>query len=292
MPETEKIIAVSAALGSAASWALGAVLFKRISESMSPFAMTMAKGFMSMVLLGVSMCFVGFTPMDRHALMLLVLSGVVGIALGDSLFFKALGDLGPVSMLVLMVAGQVLTILLALVFLKEMPSPGEWAGMAFIIAGVVTALSVDLRGNSRPSGLRGICYGVAAMVCMAVSIIIAKGPLEQLPSLQATFIRLGAGSVLVFGLGMMSGKVSAWMQPLHDGKFLARFVLAVAVVTFGGFWLSMYAIKHLDVALANTLNSTEPIFVIPIAFFLLKEKIRIASIIGATLVIIGLAFVF
>jgi drug/metabolite transporter (DMT)-like permease len=54
----------------------------------------------------------------------------------------------------------------------------------------------------------------------------------------------------------------------------------------------MYAIKHLDVALANTLNSTEPIFVIPLAFFLLREKIAIASIIGAVLVITGVALVF
>lgn len=292
MPPPEKILAITAALGSAASWALGAVLFKRVGEKMSPFAMTMAKGFASLLLLGAAMLMVGYVPMDGHSLMLLVLSGLIGIALGDSFFFKALGDLGPVSMLVLMMAGQVLTILLALVILQEMPRPAEWAGMALILAGVVVALSTDLKGDARPSGRRGIVYGIAAMVCMAVSIIIAKGPLDQVPSLQATFIRMGAGSVLVLGMGMMSGKVGTWMEPLRDGKFFAHFLLAVGVVTFGGFWLSMYAIKHLDVALANTLNSTEPIFVIPLAFFLLKEKIAIASVIGAVLVIIGVALVF
>ena len=39
-----QIIGIGAALTSAAAWALGAILFKKIGEKASPFGMTLTKG--------------------------------------------------------------------------------------------------------------------------------------------------------------------------------------------------------------------------------------------------------
>lgn len=287
----EKLLGISAALGSAASWAVGAVLFKRVGEAMSSSGMTLAKGAMSVVLLGLAALAAGFAPMDGAALRQLVISGLIGIAIGDILFFKALQDLSAVAMLVLMVVGQVLTILLALVFLQEMPSSMDWAGIVCIIAGVCVALSADLGGEKKSSTIRGVAFGLGSVLCMAVSVIITKGPVEHLPSLQATFVRMAAGTAGVFAAGVVSGQMGGWLAPLKEGRFFARFLLAVIVVTFGGFWFSVYAIKHLDVALANTLNSTEPIFVIPLAYFALKERISLRSVVGAISVVTGVALI-
>jgi drug/metabolite transporter (DMT)-like permease len=292
MESGDKLLGIAAALGSAASWAVGAILFKRLGEQMSSFGMTLAKGAVSVVLLGIAVWVTGFESMDNHTLMLMVLSGVVGIALGDTFFFQALKDLSPVSMIVLMVVGQVLTILLALIFLQEMPSAMEWIGISCILVGVGITLSADLTGERSPSGWRGVMFGLASVVCMSASVIIAKVPLDHMSSIQATFARMGSGTLGVFLVGMLSGQVGGWLAPLRNRAFLANFLLAVCVVTFGGFWLSMFAIKHLDVAVANTLNSTEPIFVIPLAYFVLKEKINTRSVIGAISVVAGVALIF
>lgn len=291
MDSGEKLLGIAAALGSAASWAVGAILFKRVGEEMSSFGMTLAKGAMSVVLLGTAALVVGFLPMDSAALGQLVLSGLIGIAIGDILFFRALQDLTAVAMLVLMVVGQVFTIMLALVFLHEVPSMMEWAGMACILTGVCIALSADLGGEKKSSSWRGVMFGLASVACMSVSVIITKGPVEHLPSLQATFVRMAAGTLGVFAAGLVSGQMSGWLAPLKNGRFFINFLMAVCVVTFGGFWLSVFAIKHLDVALANTLNSTEPIFVIPLAYFVLKETINVRSVIGAICVVAGVALI-
>lgn len=291
MDSGEKLFGISAALGSAASWAVGAILFKRVSETMSSSGMTLAKGALSVVLLGIVAAAAGFAPVDRAVLWQLVLSGLIGIAIGDILFFKGLRELSPVAMLVLMVAGYVLTTLLALVFLREMPSPTEWAGMGCIMAGVCVALSVDLAGEKQASTWRGVMYGLGSVMCMSVSMIMIKGPVEHVPSLQATFVRMAAGTAGVFAAGLISGQMRGWLAPLKNPQFFTKFFIAVSVVTFGGFWLSVYAIKHLDVALANTLNSTEPIFVIPLAYFVLKEKISPRSVIGAISVVAGVALI-
>lgn len=266
-------------------------MFKKVGERMSSSGMTLAKGMLSVVMLGAVVWIIGFQAMDSQAVWILIASGLIGIAAGDTFFFKALQDLSPVSMIVLMVMGQVLTILLALVFLQEMPSATEWAGIACIITGVAVALSADLGGEQKPSTKRGLAYGMLAVVCMAVSFTIAKGPLDRLPSLQSAFVRMAAGTAGIFAVGLMGRQIGGWMQPLRDGKFFLRFFIAVSVVTFGGFWLSLHAMKHLDLALANTLNSTEPIFVLPLAYFVLQEKIKPRSAAGALIAVAGVAII-
>jgi drug/metabolite transporter (DMT)-like permease len=92
--------------------------------------------------------------------------------------------------------------------------------------------------------------------------------------------------------GLCTGKMAEWLVPMKNLRFLGLFLTAVTIVTFGGFWLSMYALKHLDVALANILNSTEPIFALPLAFLLTKEKIKAKSIIAAASVCSGILAIF
>src|SRR5882672_4101026 len=86
---TTPAIGIAAALGSAGSWALGAILFKRIGESMSPLAMTLVKSAVSVVFLGIALLFLGFSNVTPQNLWLMIASGLVGIAIGDTLFFAA-----------------------------------------------------------------------------------------------------------------------------------------------------------------------------------------------------------
>jgi len=65
-------------------------------------------------------------------------------------------------------------------------------------------------------------------------------------------------------------------------------IISVAVITFGGFWLSLVAIKYIDVSIANTLNSTEPLFVLPLAVIFLKEKVTLSAIVGTFITVIGI----
>src|SRR5207248_901079 len=107
-----KTIGIIAALGSAFSWALGAVVFKKLGDQLSSPAMTLVKSFISAALLGLVLLVIGYTSLNASALGLLILSGVLGIALGDTLFFAALKELTPHTFVMLMTSGQVLTVLL------------------------------------------------------------------------------------------------------------------------------------------------------------------------------------
>jgi len=85
MPD-DKLIGIAAALGSAASWAVGSVLFKMLGDKLQPIALTFAKGAAGVVMLGMALMFVGFRGIEYQSLLLLTLSGILGIAIGDTFF--------------------------------------------------------------------------------------------------------------------------------------------------------------------------------------------------------------
>jgi drug/metabolite transporter (DMT)-like permease len=282
-----RLLGILAALGSAGSWAVGSILFKRLGESISSPAMTLAKELVGVGLLAAALVAVGVQPLDNRSLALLVVSGLIGIALGDTLFFAALQDLGPVALIVLLTLGQVLTVVLAVVFLGDRPSVVAWGGIGLVISGVGLVLWTKMSGEQRASSLRGTALGLAAVLCMSVSMIIAKQGLESVSALQATFIRMLSGTAGMFLFGLVTRQLGSWMVPFRDVNLAVTFLAAVCVVTFGGFWLSLVAIKYVDVSVANTLGSIEPVFVLPLAAICLKEKVTWSALAGTLLTVGG-----
>ncbi len=283
-------IGILAALGSSASWAVGSVLFKRIGADLCSAAMTLAKGGMSVGLLSLAVLLTGVHGMDPQSLLLLAISGVVGIGLGDTFFFEALKHLGAHSLVIMMMLGQVLTALLAIPFLGELPTPVSGGGIALVLLGVGLVLwqpqaeAVESQSLNR----RGLLFGLLTVFCLSGSLIIAKQGLGEISALQGTWIRMAAGTaaMLCFGLSKR-GRVTDWIAPFRNLSVLRNFAASVAVITFGGFWLSLLALQHLDVAIANTLSSTEPVFVLPLAVLLLRERVPLRAIVGTGVTMSG-----
>jgi drug/metabolite transporter (DMT)-like permease len=282
-----QILGVSAALCSAASWAIAAILFKQLGERILSPAMTWAKGIISIVLLAAVLAFTGVEAIDAHTFLLLAASGLLGIGLGDTFFFEALQGLGPHAVVLLLMLSQVLTVVLAVVLLGETLTPAIWLGIMFVVFGIGIVLYTKLAGSRETSRWSAIMYGLLSVGCMSVSIIIAKQGLESVSAMQATFIRMLAGTAGIFLLGIGAGKLRNWMKPFRDVKLASHFIVAVVVVTFGGFWLSLVAIKHIDVSIANTLISTEPLFILPLAAIFLKERITFQALVGTLIAIPG-----
>jgi drug/metabolite transporter (DMT)-like permease len=184
--------------------------------------------------------------------------------------------------------GQVLTVLLAVIFLGEHPSLQAWSGIVLVILGVSAVIYTKMDSQEGKSGIRGIILGLLSVLCMSIAPIISKNGLAHISTIQGSFVRMFAGTLGVFIFGLFTQQIGGWMQPFKDSRLIGRFLLSVCVITFGGFWLSLVAIKYVDVAIANTLNSTEPIFVLPLTVIFLKEKIALNTAIGTILTMTGI----
>jgi drug/metabolite transporter (DMT)-like permease len=285
---TAHLIGILAALGSAASWAVGTLLFKGIGEEFSPMAMTFIKSLLGLLLLAAALCLIGWGPVKSFPLGWLALSGLLGISLGDTFFFAALRRLPAHRLVILMLLAPVVTLLMALCLLGERPALVSWTGIGLVLAGVSLTFKDKVESNqeSRDRGL-GLLFGILSILSMAGSVIIAKIGLQDVSALEGTFLRLFFGFAGMLAVGLARKELRTWIVPLRQAGLRWRFLAAVIIVTFGGFWLSLYAIKRLDVSIANTLLATEPVFALPLAVIWLREHPTAFAVIGALLALCG-----
>lgn len=281
-------IGIAAALLSAGAWAVGAVLYKKFGERISSVGMNLAKGAINVVLFALTLSAIGYAPMSADSFLLLGISGIIGIALGDTLFFEALQKLGPQVLVVLSMLGQVITALFALFFLGESLSPAMWAGMALVIGGIAFVVATRSTGATRKSTAAGLLCGLGAVLAMSVSVVLAKEGMTDVSAVQATFVRMIWGTAGLLLWGAVRGGIGAWVEPFREVRLAGKFFFLVCLVSFGGFWLFHIAIKYTEVAVATTLSSTEPLFVIPLAAVFLKERITGRMMLGTAVAVAGI----
>jgi len=287
------ILGSSAALVSAAAWAFGSILFRKLGDEVSPLGMNLAKGIIGILYLGVVLLVIGIEPVSSRTFLLLGVSGLLGIALGDTFFFKALINLGPRLTILLGTLGPAFTVILAVVFLRERPSLLAWMGIFLTTAGVIWVLWEQTpQKKIKEKWASGIKYALLSALCISVGIIFAKIGVASCSTLQATLIRF-LGSLLGLTIfGCATHNLKNWLTPFRNPRLLRFAFFTVFVVIFGGFWLFLVALKYIDASIAAILNSTTPLFILPMAIFLLKEKISFRTILGAIMAVGGITLIF
>lgn len=282
-----EVIGLIAALGSAASWAFCTVMFDRIGKFIPYAGITFLKGTFSIALMAFLTLFIGdIATITSPELFYLALSGIIGIAIGDTLFFRSLQDLGAKVQVLYFMLGQIITMLLSFLLLGDILTIEEYVGASVLLLGIV--IVTWGKQEDHPNKRRGIIGGFLSILCFSVSSIMIKIAIGDIDVVTATFYRMVFGTVAVLFVGVTSKKIIGWIRPLRDGKLLSLFILNVVVLTLGGFLLSMLAIKNISVSLASVLSTTEPIFVLMFAWLINKERATRRELIGATITILGL----
>ena len=152
-PASVAVSAASAALAAALCWTVASLLWRRIPTSLSGAQLNLLK---NLIALALQLPLLALVPWrsDGRALLLLALSGAIGIAAGDSLYFAALRRLGTRRTLTLDSGGPAVSTLAGVVLLGEVPRLGQGLGVALISAAVllekisVERLAVALRENA------------------------------------------------------------------------------------------------------------------------------------------------
>jgi len=257
-----------------------------------PEGMNLAKCLMGSAMLAAAVPLAGSGPVDGKAAAYLVCSGLLGIAAGDTFYFRALVHLGPRLTVLLGSLGPVFTVLLAVLLLGERPGPAAWAGIVLVTAGAAWVMwerSPDGRARDRRKGVK---YALLAAACMSVSIILAKIGVASCPALESALVRMaGAGAGLLLW-GAARGRFGDWLEPLKSARLLRRLAAAVFITMFGGFYLALFSLKHAPAAVASTLNSTTPLFIVPLSALMLKERITARAAGAALLAAAGVVLIF
>jgi drug/metabolite transporter (DMT)-like permease len=135
----------------------------------------------------------------------------------------------------------------------------------------------------------GVAFGVLAAVCQAAGNVLTKLGAADASALAVSVVRLTAGGL---GLGVqlaVAGRLLEAVRPLGDRVLAPRLIVGTFLGTYLGIWLMNAGLKGADVGVASTLNSTSPIFVLPLAVVLLGERVSLRAVVGAIVAVAGVA---
>ena len=108
-------------------------------------------------------------------------------------------------------------------------------------------------------------------------------------ALGVSIVRLTAGVAgLVVVLTVMR-RIQNIVVPMRQPRSAALLIAATFLGTYMGIWLMNAGLLGAKIGIAATLNSTSPIFVLPIAAVVLGERITPRAVLGAVVAIVGVA---
>lgn len=278
---------------SAAAWAVGVILYRRLGESLPPLQLNFLKNCLvfGMLIPAIPLLHgIAIPQFENQQILLAVLSGLIGIGLADTLYFRALNELGAGRMGILGNFYSPFVLVLSFIFLGERLNAWQWCGFALVSAGVFLASKPTAKEAGKPAHdfRKGLLFGLLSIGLMAVSIILVKPVLEAQPLLWVTGLRmLGAivGMVLIAGFrqefALLKAPKNLNWWPLIVAAFVGQFVAMV-------FWLAGY--KFTTASVAAILNETASVFILLLAWFWLKEPLTRRGFIGVGLTLSGVSF--
>ncbi|OUC13463.1 MAG: EamA family transporter [Alkalinema sp. CACIAM 70d] len=286
-----------AALGSALIWSIAAIVYTHLGQQFSPLILNFTKGWLALTMLALTLLpqVASGHTLPPYAITLLMVSGAMGIGLGDTAYFAALNCIGPRRSLLIASLSPGLTALLSWRFLQETLSITAWIGILLTLGGVVW---VTLE-RSQPEEMRtlryrrGVVMATLSALGQAIGAVLSRAALVNSPvdPLWSTLLRLSGGTLVLFGWIIVKRQSREIPKPLHPKQVFATIAITAFFSTYIGIWLQQIAFKYTAAGIAQALNSTSPLFILPLALAL-GDRLSFRAILGAITACSGVWLLF
>lgn len=285
------------ALLTALVWAVAVLCFKRSGETVSPFALNLFRVSVSSGLLAVTLMILGpvsGTHVTLDNLLLLFVSGVVGIAVSDTLFHACLNLVGAGITGIIDCLYSPFILLLAWAFLGEDLSAGKLAGMALVIASVVIATARP-GFNTPATGRRrlalGVLLGVLAMATVAAGLVIAKPVLDRAPLLWVVTVRQLSALAVILPVAALSRRRTEILAVFKPTRHWRASLLGTFLGSYLALMLWLAGTKATQVGISAILNQTSTVYLLILSSLVLKEPFTIRKVVATVCAMAGIAVV-
>jgi drug/metabolite transporter (DMT)-like permease len=262
-----------AAATAAAIWAGSSIIYSRMGRQVAPLLLNLTKGVLAIGYLAITILATGDSfRLPAPAMGLLLLSGWVGIAIGDTLFFGALNRIGARLTLLINTMSPVATALLAELLLGEHLLPLNYVGIAIAVggvAGVIADRTTD--GGKAVQHWQGVGLAIGSALSNSLASILSRQAMTlsvasgagDLSPVGTTFWRLVAGTIGILLLLALQPKSRENLRRIDRAIWLQ--LAAVAFFsTFIGISLQQTALKYTAAGIAQTIGAISPLFVMAI----------------------------
>jgi drug/metabolite transporter (DMT)-like permease len=275
------------ALACALAWAVAVILFQRIRDVDADGVNLFKNVFATALLLGTLAATGGWfdTARSGRDWLLLSASGILGLAVADTLFLAGLRRLDASVAAICECAYAPTVVLLGALLL------GERLGVGIAIGGPLIVLGLFLVGYQRAKGpvvidRRGVVLAMAGVIGTATGVVVAKPALGRSSLIEATAVRLVAGTLALLAFQLVTGRARKALSLFRPQPVWKLLVPATFLGTYVAMILWLGGMKYGTASRAALLNQSSAIMVLGLSS-LLGEKVPRRRWIGAFFAVAG-----
>jgi len=277
------------AILTAICWSCGVICFDIAGRVLNSLQISLLKnivgvlGFIGFLLLQGD----PFPVFDQHDYFILVVSGLIGVALGDLLFLASLRRIGSGMSAIISTSYSVSIFILAYIMYQEVISVFAYFGGALVISGVIVG-TMESPENRDPRDIYiGAFYGFLAHFFTAYSVLLLRPVMESHPVVPIALVRFTTGIIFSAAAIVYLNGYSELRETMAKGfghvyllagSFLGTFLSVI-------FWLSGY--KYTLAGRAAIYNQLSTIFIIILAAIFLKEVMTTKKWAAVSLALLG-----
>jgi uncharacterized membrane protein len=296
----ETMIGELAALGAAISWTVSALFYRKALEEASPISANIIRLTLTGSILLLLLVFLGkltvLTTLPLELVLLASASGIIGLGLGDTLYFMSLKWIGVARAVPLTCIYPLFSVLWAVFLVGERITLAVVLGAVVIVLGILF-LGQDSQANTtdtRKALIVGMVIALATAAVWSVSITMMDVAVKESPDIDHALIINTIRVITVAAVLLASSPIID--KKLGFLKVRKRTVVAliaggIAALGVGWFFLS-YSFTVTSQARAVPISSTTPLFSTLAGILLLREKVTAHNVFGSIMIVVGIFLLF
>jgi len=277
------------ALLAALCWSSGIILFELSGKVLDSLQINVIKNIIGLmgfflVLFMTGNLIISYTP---HEYWLLIISAVLGVAIGDLFLLASLKRLGSGLYAVAGASYTMFIFLFAFLMFQEIIPTQVYVGGTLVILGIIIRSMAMEKKNNGAHLLRGILYVLIAQGLTAYSVLLVRPIMENHPIIHIAMIRFGIGVLFNIVHLLCVRGIDDFRKTLIIGFRSPAMVAGAFMGTFLSviFWLSGF--KYTLASRAAVFNQLSTIIITLMAAIFLKEKMNAVSWVAVIIAVSG-----
>ena len=290
-----------AGLGAALAFSFTSTFFTLAGRKLSAIStLALSMPISCVILMGLHLLTVGeivptSAPLERW--FYLGVSSISGFVISSFFILRSFQYIGTRLTLLIGSLAPILSAILAWIFLDQALSANSVVGIVLVVAGIIWVVSEGGKGKTTERDdnyHKGLLFALMGALGQAIAFVFSsQGVAGDFPPISASLMRTVVAVVTVWVMLAVQGNLKHNLRLIqtesHSMKFI--FIASITGPVIGASFV-LLALQFASVGVASTLINTTPIMIIPIGYFVFKERITVHAIVGTIVAIIGIAILF
>ncbi len=278
------------AITSGIFWSFSVILMRISGYSIPPVPLTFFKSFIAIIGFGTVLLFVGDPLLPEYDGLVwtrLVVSAVLGISIADTMFAAALNRLGAsLQALADCIYAPAMTVVGFLMF-GEALTAVELLGGALVVSGVFVGLVRTKEIENSRDLIAGTALAAGAHITMAVGILMVRDVIQGGSLVWIAGFRFAVATIALGAFAILKGQGRSLTMGFQRRDIWKHTIPMALLGPFLAtlFWIAGF--KYETVGRAAIYNQLSTVFIILLAWLLLKEKMTPRKLTGVALAIVG-----